>query len=115
MAEYDVVLISSSLINLPPKVKKQRISNVISPLSMSRAHAAGLSSISGIVTIQGRPVSRPIMVLSQSGELIAKTTSNDSGAYSVAGLDSSQRYIVLSLDTPDREYNAAISDYVKPE
>jgi hypothetical protein len=31
------------------------------------------------------------------------------------GLEKNERYIVFSLDTPDREFNAAISDFVQPE
>lgn len=72
-------------------------------------------SINAMVTMQGRPISRPVWVLDQRGVLVAKTTSDEAGRYVVEGLDKGQRYIVLSLDKPEREYNAAISDYVQPE
>lgn len=71
--------------------------------------------IDAMVTMQGRPVARPVWVLDQRGVIIAKTTSDEDGRYLVEGLDKAQRYIVLSLDVPERKYNAAISDYVQPE
>lgn len=71
--------------------------------------------ITGTVTVQGKPVARPVVILSQSGEIIERGHSNNDGVYSFHGLDENQRYIVLSLDVPERKYNAAISDYVQPE
>lgn len=74
-----------------------------------------LGNIDAMVTLQGSPVARPVFVLNQRGVILRQTHSGANGRYVVEGLEQDQRYIVFALDEPDREYNAAISDYVKPE
>jgi len=74
-----------------------------------------LGKIDALVTLQGSPVAKPVFILNQAGVLIAKTTSDQAGRYVVEGLEKNERYIVFALDTPDREFNGAISDFVQPE
>lgn len=94
-------------------VKHGSLTSINKALSEDQKRPQGY--ISAQVTIQGRPVRRPVYVLNQHCERVYITHSDLFGRYQAVGLDQTQRYIVLALDKPDREYNAAISDYVQPE
>ncbi|MGB5854275.1 MAG: hypothetical protein WBH20_03280 [Oceanisphaera sp.] len=95
------------------EMRVESISFINKHLPPEERHPAG--EINAKVTIQGRPVSRPVYVLNQECERVYVTHSDSQGRYRAIGLHSDQRYVVVALDKPGREYNAAISDYVKPE
>jgi len=68
----------------------------------------------GIVTVQGSPASRDILLLNaNSVEVEQLITSFENGHYMFLGLDPDERYIVMARDYK-KEFEPFVWDYVKP-
>lgn len=69
----------------------------------------------GIVTVNGSPAVRPIRIYDrETGEIVARTQSAADGTYSVPGLSTARRYMVVVIDSAE-VHNAAVQDMVTPE
>ena len=68
----------------------------------------------GIVTVDGKPASREILVLNADDlTLSQRTASLNNGHYLIAGLDPDKRYLVMCRDH-ERQYESFCWDYVRP-
>ncbi len=68
----------------------------------------------GIVTVNGKPSSRPIFLFDAlSMQLLRRVASLPSGHYIFNGLDASKQYIVMCRDHK-KEYEPVCWDYVTP-
>ena len=68
----------------------------------------------GIVTVNGNPATRDIVVLNaQDLSVVQRSQSFDNGHYLLNGLDPSQQYLVMARDY-NKEYEPAVFDYITP-
>lgn len=68
----------------------------------------------GIVTVNGKPATRDIIVLNaQDLSVVQRSQSLQNGHYLLNGLDPTQKYLVMARDY-NREYEPAVFDYVTP-
>lgn len=68
----------------------------------------------GIVTVNGKPATRDIIVLNaQDLSVVQRSQSLQNGHYLLNGLDPAQKYLVMARDY-NREYEPAVFDYVTP-
>lgn len=73
------------------------------------------ASLSGVVTEQGKPVSRRVFCyLRRSGKLVGVTISDADGKYVFKNLSGSAKYFVTSIDenSDTTQYNAVTQDLV---
>ena len=77
-----------------------------------QGYIAGTSD--GILTVNGKPALREILVLDASTlNTIKKSQSLANGHYLLNNLDVSKKYLVIARDY-NREYEPAVFDYVTP-
>ena len=68
----------------------------------------------GIVTVNGNPATRDIVLLNaQDLSVVQRSQSLSNGHYLLNGLDPNQKYMVMARDY-NREYEPAVFDYVTP-
>lgn len=68
----------------------------------------------GIVTVNGNPATRDIVVLNaQDLSVVQRLQSFSNGRYLLNGLDPNQQYLIMARDY-NKEYEPAVWDYVTP-
>lgn len=80
--------------------------------STNKGYIAGTAD--GIVTVQGKPASRMILVFnSVTSNLVGVTKSTVNGNYLFMGLDPNNEYLIIARDY-QKQFEPFSWDYVKP-
>ncbi|MBR7001376.1 MAG: hypothetical protein IKI11_01750, partial [Neisseriaceae bacterium] len=79
-------------------------------------HKAGIGVITGIVTEDGQPRSKRVVLVDRSNlTVIARTQSDENGKYVFSGLNTDTNdYLVFGVDDDVELKNAEIHDYIRP-
>lgn len=88
---------------------------VIVPIALAMRGAGYIAGTKdGIVTVMGKPASKPIYLLSAQTLVVESVTKSlTNGRYLLAGLDVSKEYLVMVRD-PNKEFEPFAWDYVSP-
>lgn len=76
---------------------------------------AGSVGGTGIVTVNGKPARRKILLLDQATYLFVRSTwSKHDGSYRIGNLDPTRQYMIMAVDNYDSHYRPVAWDKLTP-
>lgn len=84
-------------------------------LCTGRGYIAGTAGTSGIVTVNGQPARRRILLFDRSNfKAVRDVWSLPDGTYRLPYLDPDKEYLVLALDNRESGYHPVARDFIRP-